>query len=601
MPTLPDAVIATRGDVSGSWRTGDERRASDVHWRIRTNPAGALRTGDTATVRFDAVVAPGLRLNDPALADDRRTKSELCLDALSPESRAGRLSARTLAQRLQSFDELLRWRRRAMIPSFSALGPRDLRDFLDQTRRPKQPCRHDASSFGTSKAPPDTGSVAASEALGGTSAVRFQTEGSIEGSAANTPAPRKECDPVSQQTIIARLAVWSWLRRASVAGVLGADRLEFDPCPDGTASRLASAFGTQGRRTPTLSPEQFLRLLGAGSAWIGREAPAVLELMSDDPRDDACDAGDDARRAPRAGDEEGAADSSFATRVRHLMAACAVVIGGFAARRAGEVGSLKAGCISRARDGAYVAIYIEKTDKAVRRIPVPEDVVRAVETLEVLSADYRRHTGEPWIFNALLPGSERPLAFRNDVDLPAFALASGLYSGPHALTSPLASHQLRRGWSIAFYNSFRLGSLPALQRMLRHTEDASTRVYVSEATAGGTLRLEDDLRARFQAAMNAIPPGRQAELAVELDRLEILAASGAPLDRARCEDAALLLLQAWRRDRPCSERAAADAMQAAERRAIASIRLGSQVATRPLSATSLLERAREHARLALVR
>ena len=602
----PDSVVATRPDASSPWHIGAERSVAHLHWRIRTVEDGTLRKGHTSTVRFDSMIAAGMRLNHPDLAIDRRMKTELCLDALSPISRAGQLSASTLSKRLLNFDVLIRWRWHERIPAFSALDANDLHRFLRQTQIGELCGSNDRSFRAVTDATPETEPAAVFWLPAGTVAVGARVEEELErwsstSSPSNSSMPPSDRCSVSEKTITGYLAVWSWLHRASATGVLGTDRLMFDPCPDGSSSRLASAYGTQGARTPTLAPAQFLRVLGASCEWIEREGPPVLALMSAVPGMDECPSGGIARRVSPTGVDREAEEAGLAVRVRHLMAACATVIGGFAARRGGEVGSLKAGCIKRRRNGLWISIYIEKTDRAACLIPVPESVALAVETLERLSLGYRLRTGEPWILNALLPGCEKPLSFLSDTDLPAFALACGLHSGPHALTSPLASHQLRRGFSIAFYHAFRLGSLPALRRMLRHADDASARIYVSEATPGGTLRLADDLRARFHAALKAMPPGRQVAVSAELERLETLAASGAPLDRLRCENAALLLLQAWRRDLPSPERPEADETQAVERRAVAGIRIGSQLATGPSHPISLLDRARAYVRRVLVR
>ena len=499
LPGLPVSVVATRAGQRAPWRHGTERDAAHLQWQVRTEDPELVRRNRVHLVRFDSELGAGQVLSAAAFSSDRAIKRALCLDALDPLSKAGALGGKSLTVQAYRFDWVLRWRLFIGVGSFRELTRLDLGGFIARL-----------ASGGVEALVSCQDPFAMGEDIPVRAAEARRT-GRDDG-------PADRAGKLAAGTLRDYFALWDWLWRASEAGVLQGDRLAFDPSEGGGMGGRAERLGRTKGRTATLTPPQFLRVLRAAAAWV----------------------------LPRSVGVVGGIPCAPTTEVEalRLMAACAILVGAFAARRGGEVGSLRQGCASVGSEGPWLAIYIEKTDQDVRRVPAHGLIGAAVRALEELSAPARAVSGEPWLFQALV--EDRLVAFDPGRDLAAFGVAAGLHEGEHALAVPLASHQLRRAFAMVFYHFFQLGSLEALTEMLRHRDGAATRIYISEAEDGAALSATDAHRVRVARSMAMLDDDTSAWLASELARLEGMARRGLPLDRARCEDAALELLQRWR-------------------------------------------------------
>lgn len=221
----------------------------------------------------------------------------------------------------------------------------------------------------------------------------------------------------------------------------------------------------------------------------------------------------------------------FATVITELMpAACMIVIAAFAARRHQEIASLRAGCVSRDGSDMWLECWISKTVQAVDKIPIPNVVAKAIETLEWLSQAGRLRTGTEWIFRIDRPlglgatGNDRKniRRFANHVGVP------GLVDGTQWWFSP---HQFRRFFGIVYYHRYRFPHLVALSNFYRHFDPDMTRRYISEAASGNFLWASEERRirwtqlqrkARFQAA-DRLQDFQEEGLNFRLDRYRAIA------------------------------------------------------------------------------
>ena len=458
-------------------------------------------------IRFDAPVAPGLTMVDPRMRSDGRTKRVLCLQALTEGFGNGRLGASAVAALAAKFDWVVRWRVDNGRTAFSTLQPADFDAFVRRLRVGSVielidvPERLDAIAPGVlaSVLRPRAGRGSSlcdvdwallAQLIGGTSnsivsSATFRAAllsrmpqlrvdlpaQDVNASAASSASPGE----TAASMLDGYLAVWRCLRHATLAGLLSHDPLGFDPFPGRSAGWLARRHGSANDRTPTLRPQQSFRLAQAATRWLLERGPAVVQAVAGSEATAVPGPGPDRQQGSlflaRGTAGEGGPLLPLETEVRHMMAACAILIGLLAGRRRGEVRSIRAGCASTPQPGVHeLSTYIEKTVRGVDRVPVPALIVEAVRLLEALSQTARLTTGEGWLFRAKLPGTGRLIELDLSVDFQNFAAARGLGSGPGALTHPLASHQLRRGFAIFMYHGSRIGSLESVGRQLRHAD-----------------------------------------------------------------------------------------------------------------------------------
>lgn len=616
---LPACVIATRAGVGEPWRAGAARERSHAHWRARTVDPAKKRKGHTADLSFDAPVAPGTTLADPARGLDATTKRELLVRAMAIGFGAGRLGAIAAAALALKYDWVVRWRLDHGVPAFAGLDATDYDAFVARLRTGTVldlvdiGARLDAwaaeVSAGALPSPlRGTGAGARvhrgklAEQLGVTTAALSGSAGFddllearlarlVPGRTRSKPDPAPAITrkgPVTASAMVGYLDVWRCLSVASRVGLLPHDPLRFDPAERGAPGRVADRLGAPGARTATIEPPAMFALLLAATRCVLEDGPALVAAL--------------AGLASTATGAAGVHDPDhrgmpLARAVRHLMAACAIIVGGLAGRRIRESESARAGCVREPMPGLHeIELYVEKSTQDLDGIVAPALVAVALRTLEEMTAPSRAITGEHWLFRLVLP-SGRVVDFAPSVDLPAFAAARGWDAGPRG--APLASHQLRRGHALWSYHGYVLGSLEAVGRQLRHGGPDATATYVTEVEPGGTIRLRDELAARSAAALAALPEADRARLRAERARLSRIRDSGGAFDGPRCEEAALALLEAWPDGMPGEDAGAgspADRFARMKARAAPTIRIGSQ-ARRPGDPAEppLLDAVRAHA------
>lgn len=579
---MPGAVLATKPHLDADWSEGAQRNLADRLWRVCTADPIKLRFGHTVTIRFDSPVAPGLTLADDALRPDGLTKRALCTYALSKGFGGGPLAAAGVGALAMRFDWVVRWRLDHGAPSFSALRKGDFDEFVARLRTGSVVGLVDVVTrldawvadvlagtvpFPTWIAPRflrvECGPLA--RCLGVTPNAIASSSVFLAELLARLPLllPNRAAEIAEAATLIAAgsldvpaasmlegyLAVWHCLREASLRGWVPHDPLSFDPFGDRSPGWLAHRLGKPDARTHTLTPPQLFRLMEAATRWVLEHGPAIVEAVAGCAdrglRERGCPA-NDPPPLPGAERSSESLEMPLDVAVRHLMSACAVLIGSLAARRGGEVRSVRAGCASEPRPGVFeLSIYIEKTIRDDDCVAVPALVIEVIRTLEALTLPTRLASGEDWLFRVALPGTGRIIELDLTADLPAFASECGIEVGSGGMVKNLASHQLRRGFSVFFYRGSRIGSLEALNRQLRHTDLSSTRIYVSEAEAGGMISLQDACEAHHAIALETVGQNDRAWLFAAKARLSRRRAAGRPFDEALCEELAHALLQAW--------------------------------------------------------
>lgn len=187
----------------------------------------------------------------------------------------------------------------------------------------------------------------------------------------------------------------------------------------------------------------------------------------------------------------------------YLAVACMIVIAAFSARRIEEIESLRDDSLKIEGDETWLYCWIGKTIRDIDRIPVPQSVASAVETLLWLSATARQNNKTRWIFDfvdAINPASagreSKKAGFNVYRSLKRFSRFVGvppLADGSLWVPKP---HQFRRFFGIVYYHRYRFRHLTALSRFYRHFDPDRTRLYISEAAAGSFLRQEEEIKAK---------------------------------------------------------------------------------------------------------
>ena len=208
----------------------------------------------------------------------------------------------------------------------------------------------------------------------------------------------------------------------------------------------------------------------------------------------------------------------------YLMAACAIVIAVFSARRKMEVMNIKGGEPTE-EDSAPRAVYIdqdgqpwlwtwiEKTLQKWDRVPIPQVVVKAIEVLEALTAETREETGSRNLFETN-DGGRSYGSFNFHQHLNLFADFVGVpplkQDGSKWIFKP---HQFRRFFALLYMYRYKFGEhgkFEALSWHLRHLNMERTKRYVEEIYESDMLKahskhivvdlMSDVLRKERQAA-----------------------------------------------------------------------------------------------------
>lgn len=336
-------------------------------------------------------------------------------------------------------------------------------------------------------------------------------------------------ESTSQSAVASRLIIWAQLWRCR--DLLSHDALSFSPFHAGsTPYRYAGALSRkQSARYPTPPAEQTCYLIDRALRWVLLFGPALRNVGDSLRRErhafENVAGGTRRRRSvvrkvlteigptpwdgkiaspfPLSADAyaftfgEGRAPTVREALLDLLPAACLIVIAAFSARRAGEIESLRKGCIDTNDGDPWLECYIEKSIRGVDRIPVPTAVVKAVEILEWLSEDVEE---EPrWLlrFSEFLLGNTgkrdvfSPRIFAALEKFAAYVQVPPLEDGNTWRFTP---QQFRRFFAITYFYRYSFKSLDALSSFLKHSSLDVTRGYVTEAVPGAWLRVVDDER-----------------------------------------------------------------------------------------------------------
>lgn len=373
----------------------------------------------------------------------------------------------------------------------------------------------------------------------------------------------RESETIAVETVRGTLTVWRDLYRLSQVGVLSHDALNFDPFASISLEERCRQIGrAKSGRTETIGPREWIALLDAAARWVldyadplllvcekavaiekeymhmsyggkkYRLRPLVAEVIranwATDGRPTLLPIWTRAGGASTV-DQEGLALNEA---VKHLIAACFILIGAMSARRVGEMDSLQKGCVTRDAFGeCWLSSYIEKTIRDIDQLPVPATVGRAVLVLETLSESGRARTSEPWLSNIDRPNAslgeyQDRLGFNLSWGplINGFAEMAGVSGLELGENWRFAAHQLRRGFSIYYYHGNRYSNFDALSRFLRHFDPEMTRVYVTELFGGTLGRLSELARAHAKMAADAERRAQEsADLAAEAEKARKLA------------------------------------------------------------------------------
>lgn len=218
-----------------------------------------------------------------------------------------------------------------------------------------------------------------------------------------------------------------------------------------------------------------------------------------------------------------------------LMAACAIVIAAFTARRRMEVLTIKGGEPTKAdpvpralyideSGEPWIVSYIEKTFQKWDRTPIPPVVVKAIEVLEALTESTRKASGSRCLFEIENLAGETGTGkhgttfkmleainlFANFVEVPL------LEDGSRWLFKP---HQFRRFFSLLFmyrYNYGEAGKMEVLFHQLRHYNMEMTKRYIEEVYKSDMLKAHSkhvtvDLMSEvLRGKRKALGPGGEA-------------------------------------------------------------------------------------------
>ena len=179
---------------------------------------------------------------------------------------------------------------------------------------------------------------------------------------------------------------------------------------------------------------------------------------------------------------------------RYLMAACAIVVAAFSARRKMEVLTIKGGeptdedKVLRAifidqNNEPWLWCWIEKTYQKWDRVPIPEVVVKAVEVLEELTSATRKKNGSRNLFEleSLTMEGICKFDFRHSVN--AFADYVQVPPLEDGSMWTFRAHQFRRFFALLYmyrYNYGEHGKFEALSWHLRHLDMEMTKRYIEE-------------------------------------------------------------------------------------------------------------------------
>ncbi len=609
-------------------------------------------------VSFDAPVDfPGRFLSDDSLNADRLTKKVLVLACLTIGPRGnGALDATYVAQISRRFDWVLRHRLAEGYESFGTIPPFFASDLSKRLKTggvlALVPIEDRLETlFATSAARGSSDSLnavriddALAARLGVTTASLTHSSDfrlalldvdpslSIQEPSAQKDALQDEAeeqdfeladsgawvvsDAKVEWSLHAYLEILEHLFRLS-SRELDHDRMQSDPFGEISMDAILTRDRGLAGRTATLLPPDMMRAMTSAARFVTTYAPYIIATLCDlrsNQKVRSYKHTNSERLMPTGGTRVlpqwsygGSDDRPENTilldeAVRHLLAACAILIAGFAARREIGVRSAHHGCLSESESGMlFMSIYIGKTDKDRVAIPVPAILKTVVQALEELSADTRAAKDTQWLFEVAfdLDKLDRLVSSRFHDTINAFLSFAGAAPPEGQESWDVSIHMLRRGYGIWYFYGLTGGSTDALSMMYRHNDPHMTRIYFTMALPGEINRLKSELDARLRSSSANRTKEDQDWIDSASDRLSYLKSHQKAFDEPRCEIFVEKLIGLWKGTESVigiGGKALFNDMQAIAERAMASVRIGSRANDPGALETPLIQRFVEYAK-----
>ncbi|EJT05017.1 tyrosine-type recombinase/integrase [Rhizobium sp. CCGE 510] len=655
--SIPAAVVATRPSTpigkrpKTGWSRGKNRDLTHNCWLIATADPSKKRKDVEHLVSFDAAVDfPGIFLSHRSLNADRLTKKILVLTSLSIGVRGnGGLDATYVAQMSRRFDWVLRYRIAEGYGSFAeipedfasdfskrltkggtlALVPIEERlDLALEARTSSEPLainRRFASQLGVTIAALARSPSFQLVLLDADPSARLDAsileedeneDATSESSALETDdaVPGISSDTKGRRNLPNYLEILEYLYRLSERD-LDHDRMEQDPFESMSMDAISDRDRKKGGRTDTLLPEDMMRAMTAAAKFVANYSKYILATFHDARHrvsigTRAIETASTRKLMPEGGFciwptwNLGAGRRELLPTktilldeaIRHLFAACAILIAGFAARRDIGVRSAHFGCLTEDEHGLMtIKIYIGKTDKDRVDIPVPSILKTVVKTLEELSADTRQATGKEWLFEVAFDPKkpERLVSSRFHQIIDLFLEFMGVVPPEGRDRWNLSIHMLRRGFGIWYYYGLTGGSPDALSLMYRHNDPNMTRIYFTMILPGEINRLKTELEVRLRSSVANRTEEDQSWIDSAYDQLSYMKAHHKAFDEPRCEIFVEKMLGLWRGTESvigAGGKALFNDVQAIAERAMGRVRIGSRANDPSALETPLLER-----------
>jgi hypothetical protein len=246
-----------------------------------------------------------------------------------------------------------------------------------------------------------------------------------------------------------------------------APSISFRPFKEGAAQRAAE-LGRTSDRTPIPPPDLVLKLLEESTRYIVAKSDAIIaeyqELM----------------HIGNLSDWQRKKGEALRQRISDMATASYILIAAFTARRSDEIKKLGRECLKgNDRDGWWMQIYIEKTERQLSWMPIPRIVARAVTTLQML-VPFDLQSAEPLLFRYMDPVSREFIAFDPKLNPFADSVGAREYANDNNETKTWSwvSRQFRRFFAVLFFYRYR-GKIETLAHQLRHFNLEMTNDYVT--------------------------------------------------------------------------------------------------------------------------
>lgn len=554
--TLPDTVVATKASPDGPECRGADRSIHHSHWAV-SNDFGRHRSR-LFWFNFDTVVdAQGVRLTAPHLRSDYIVKKIIVLVGLGAGNEPA-ISRRVVDINGQFYDRFVRSRLSLglannelikkqhfeqycdslsggdlldTIPIYERLntvfseiqaGIIDFNNFHKPAEKNKKQIFNWellADLLGVTKQSISTSSPFVVELCDRISSLGHMLSEKLVESLIRDDYGKKR-DEYSESMVTKFMLFWKMLHKLSASGLLPRGGLTFNPFEKLSVKQTVLRIKRRPKgRTPTLAPEDFVRLLQTACKWAFEYGDYILEAA-------------ESRRAyadrnwyKRAKDFSEYFDKirppgapklhhgwtisktdlvlkserlQLVDAVKHLLTSCAIIIGCFSARRGGEISMLLSDCITQVGSQYQLQVYIEKTLQRIDKVPVPKMVAAAVDVLKRATGQLDGSNPPGSLFHVLK--QDQAVFFEFTACLKAFAIYNEMPPPAGESEWTFTSHQLRRGAAIYFYYGNDWRDFNNVAHLLRHFDPEMSRIYLTEAVAGAIIDLEDELRARSRVA-----------------------------------------------------------------------------------------------------